>query len=98
RAQPTVESVFAATEEAIFVHVVVSARYMLNFCSDDIEKVLTHSPRYVGEGLPDLAVCPWRLQWQDNDIRTGSTCSFGRCHGKYEAICSKSWSQWPRWH
>lgn len=27
-------------------------RYMRNLCSDDIEKVLTHSPRSVGEGLP----------------------------------------------
>ncbi|XP_006655580.1 mediator of RNA polymerase II transcription subunit 13 [Oryza brachyantha] len=52
RAQPTIEFVFAATEEAIFVHVVISARYMRNLCSDDIEKVLTHSPRSVGEGLP----------------------------------------------
>ncbi|EEC79315.1 hypothetical protein OsI_20152 [Oryza sativa Indica Group] len=52
RAQPTIEFVFAATEEAIFVHVIISARYMRNLCSDDIEKVLTHSPRSVGEGLP----------------------------------------------
>uniref|UniRef100_A0A453D4Q8 Mediator of RNA polymerase II transcription subunit 13 n=1 Tax=Aegilops tauschii subsp. strangulata TaxID=200361 RepID=A0A453D4Q8_AEGTS len=52
RAQPTVEFVFAATEEAIFVHVIISARYMRNLSSDDIEKVLTHSPRSVGEGLP----------------------------------------------
>lgn len=52
RARPAVEFVFAATEEAIFVHVIISARYMRNLCSDDIEKVLTHSPRSVGEGLP----------------------------------------------
>lgn len=52
RAQPTVEFVFAATEEAIFVHVVISARHMRNLSSDDIEKVLTHSPRSVAEGLP----------------------------------------------
>ncbi|CAN6179280.1 unnamed protein product [Urochloa humidicola] len=57
RAQPTVEFVFAATEEAIFVHVVISARYMRNLCSDDIEKVLTHSPCSVGEGLP-VVVAP----------------------------------------
>ncbi|KAL6647791.1 hypothetical protein ACP70R_015228 [Stipagrostis hirtigluma subsp. patula] len=57
RAQPTVEFVFSATEEAIFVHVVISARYMRNLCSDDIEKVLTHSPRSVGEGLP-VVVAP----------------------------------------
>ncbi|CAN6208649.1 unnamed protein product [Urochloa humidicola] len=57
RAQPTVEFVFAATEEAIFVHVVISARYMRNLCSDDIEKVLTHSPHSVGEGLP-VVVAP----------------------------------------
>ncbi|KAI4986919.1 hypothetical protein ZWY2020_019549 [Hordeum vulgare] len=52
RAQPTVEFVFAATEEAIFVHVIISARYMRNLSSDDIEKVLTHTPHSVGEGLP----------------------------------------------
>ncbi|KAG8086379.1 hypothetical protein GUJ93_ZPchr0010g8621 [Zizania palustris] len=57
RAQPTIEFVFAATEEAIFVHVVISARYIRNLCSDDIEKVLTHSPRSVGEGLP-VVVAP----------------------------------------
>ncbi|CAN6190992.1 unnamed protein product [Urochloa humidicola] len=56
-AQPTVEFVFAATEEAIFVHIVVSARYMRNLCSDDIEKVLMHSPRSVVEGLP-VVVAP----------------------------------------
>ena len=31
---------------------IYSTRYMRNLCSDDIEKVLTHSPRSVGEGLP----------------------------------------------
>jgi hypothetical protein len=30
RAQPTVEFVFAATEEAIFVHVLISARLVLS--------------------------------------------------------------------
>ncbi|AQL02787.1 polymerase II transcription-mediator3 [Zea mays] len=57
RAQPTVEFVFAATEEAIFVHVVISARYVRNLCSDDIEKVLAHSPPSIGEGLP-VVVAP----------------------------------------
>ncbi|KAJ1258087.1 hypothetical protein BS78_10G046800 [Paspalum vaginatum] len=57
RAQPTVEFVFSATEEAIFVHAVISARYMRNLCSDDIERVLTHSPPSVGEGLP-VVVAP----------------------------------------
>ena len=31
---------------------ICSTRYVRNLCSDDIEKVLTHSPRSVGEGLP----------------------------------------------
>ena len=31
---------------------VYSIRYMRNLSSDDIEKVLTHTPRSVGEGLP----------------------------------------------
>lgn len=31
---------------------IYSTRYTRNLCSDDIEKVLTHSPRSVGEGLP----------------------------------------------
>ncbi|GJN12832.1 hypothetical protein PR202_ga31146 [Eleusine coracana subsp. coracana] len=34
-----------------------SFRYMRNLCSDDIEKVLSHSPHSIGEGLP-VVVAP----------------------------------------
>jgi hypothetical protein len=37
---------------------IYSTRYMRNLCSDDIEKVLTHSPRSVGEGLPGTVPFP----------------------------------------
>ncbi|KAI4304852.1 hypothetical protein MLD38_040314 [Melastoma candidum] len=43
RGQPTVEFVFAATEEAIFVHVVVSAKYVRALTSEDLEKVVKTS-------------------------------------------------------
>jgi hypothetical protein len=40
RAQPTVEFVFAATEEAIFVHVVISARSVFNLIFHYVDGLL----------------------------------------------------------
>ncbi|KAJ4755679.1 Mediator of RNA polymerase II transcription subunit 13 [Rhynchospora pubera] len=52
RAQPTVEFIFSATEEAIYVHVIVSAKYIRTLCGDDIEKILIHSSHSANDGLP----------------------------------------------
>ncbi|XP_012067059.1 mediator of RNA polymerase II transcription subunit 13 isoform X2 [Jatropha curcas] len=52
RRQPTVEFVFAANEEAIFVHVVISAKHIRALSSGDIEKVLKHSTNHSGYRLP----------------------------------------------
>lgn len=41
RGQPTVEFVFAATEEAIFVHVIISAKHMRALSSGDMERLTT---------------------------------------------------------
>ncbi|PKI35350.1 hypothetical protein CRG98_044264 [Punica granatum] len=43
RGQPTVEFVFAATEEAIFVHVIISAKHVRALSCDDMEKVSKRS-------------------------------------------------------
>ncbi|KAL4343391.1 mediator of RNA polymerase II transcription subunit 13 [Arachis ipaensis] len=43
KGQPTVEFVFAATEEAIFVHVIVSSKHIRMLSTGDLEKVLKHS-------------------------------------------------------
>lgn len=51
RGQPTVEFIFAATEEAIFVHVIISAKHVRALSSGDVEKVLEHS-NDSGERLP----------------------------------------------
>ncbi|XP_030524134.1 mediator of RNA polymerase II transcription subunit 13 isoform X2 [Rhodamnia argentea] len=45
RGQPTVEFVFAATEEAIFVHAIVSAKHIRALSSDDLERALRHASR-----------------------------------------------------
>ncbi|XP_010257656.1 PREDICTED: mediator of RNA polymerase II transcription subunit 13 [Nelumbo nucifera] len=53
RVQPTVEFVFAATEEAIFVHVIISAKHVRPLSCDDMESVLRHlSSNNTGERLP----------------------------------------------
>ncbi|KAJ4977034.1 hypothetical protein NE237_002140 [Protea cynaroides] len=53
RVQPTVEFIFAATEEAIFVHVIISAKHIRTLTGDDMERVLGHpSSNNSGERLP----------------------------------------------
>ncbi|XP_057963111.1 mediator of RNA polymerase II transcription subunit 13 [Malania oleifera] len=51
RGQLTVEFVFAATEEAIFVHVVISAKHIRALSSSDIERLL-NSSKSSGAKLP----------------------------------------------
>lgn len=43
RGQSTVEFVFAASEEAIFIHVIISAKYIRTLSSDDLENLLKRS-------------------------------------------------------
>lgn len=52
RVQPTIEFVFAATEEALFVHAIISAKHIRALSSDDMERVLRHSSRKIVEKLP----------------------------------------------
>ncbi|MQL89359.1 hypothetical protein Taro_021936 [Colocasia esculenta] len=53
RMQPTFEFVFSATEEAVFVHVVVSAKHIRGLSSDVVDRALRrNSYRNSGEGLP----------------------------------------------
>uniref|UniRef100_A0A7N0TH47 Mediator of RNA polymerase II transcription subunit 13 n=1 Tax=Kalanchoe fedtschenkoi TaxID=63787 RepID=A0A7N0TH47_KALFE len=43
RGQPTIEFIFAATEDGIFVHAIITAKHIRAVCSDDIEKASRHS-------------------------------------------------------
>ncbi|XVE62127.1 hypothetical protein DITRI_Ditri06bG0094000 [Diplodiscus trichospermus] len=43
RAQPTVEFIFAATEESLFVHAIISSKHIRALSTGDIEKVLEHA-------------------------------------------------------
>ncbi|ONH98989.1 hypothetical protein PRUPE_6G003600 [Prunus persica] len=52
RGQPTVEFIFAATEEGIFVHALVSAKHIRALSSDDLERVQKHSSQNSCYGLP----------------------------------------------
>lgn len=52
RGQPTIEFIFAATEEAIFVHVIISAKHVRALASGDMEMVLKHSSNKYSESLP----------------------------------------------
>ncbi|XP_068635779.1 mediator of RNA polymerase II transcription subunit 13 isoform X2 [Aristolochia californica] len=55
RAQPICEFIFAATEEAIFVHAIIYAKQIRTLSSDDMERVLRHHSSYKhGEGIPVL--------------------------------------------
>ncbi|KAK9274364.1 hypothetical protein L1049_019178 [Liquidambar formosana] len=58
RGQPTVEFIFAATEEAIFVHVIISAKHIRSLSSGDMERVLQRSSNNSSEGLPAVIVSP----------------------------------------
>ncbi|XP_020677957.1 mediator of RNA polymerase II transcription subunit 13 isoform X1 [Dendrobium catenatum] len=53
KAHPTCEFIFAATEEAIYIHVIISAKHLRNLNDDDIERVLKRSSsNSVRKGLP----------------------------------------------
>ncbi|XP_008807938.3 mediator of RNA polymerase II transcription subunit 13 isoform X1 [Phoenix dactylifera] len=53
RAQPTFEFIFSATEEAIYVHAIISAKHIRGLCGDDIERISRNgSSRSTREGLP----------------------------------------------
>ncbi|GFY84923.1 RNA polymerase II transcription mediator [Actinidia rufa] len=56
RGQPVVEFIFAATEEAIFVHVLISAKHLWALSTRDMEKILNRSSNHSGDGLPGC--CP----------------------------------------
>ncbi|XP_062016064.1 mediator of RNA polymerase II transcription subunit 13 isoform X3 [Rosa rugosa] len=55
RGQPTIEFIFAATEEGIFVHALVSAKHVRALSSGDLERVLKHSSKNSGYRLPVIA-------------------------------------------
>ncbi|KAK3030477.1 hypothetical protein RJ639_038783, partial [Escallonia herrerae] len=52
RGQPVIEFIFAATEEAIFVHALISAKHIRALSSGDMEMISKHSPSCSGDGLP----------------------------------------------
>ncbi|CAN4089815.1 unnamed protein product [Withania somnifera] len=52
KGQPVVEFIFSATEEAIFVHVIVSAKHIRALSSGDIDKISENTSNVSGEGLP----------------------------------------------
>ncbi|EOY08936.1 RNA polymerase II transcription mediators isoform 1 [Theobroma cacao] len=52
RAQPTVEFIFAATQESIFVHTIISSKHIRALSTSDIEKVLEHSSKNSSYLLP----------------------------------------------
>lgn len=53
RVQPTIEFIFSVTEEAIYVHAVISAKHIRGLSSDDMEIVSKHrSSNSIGGGLP----------------------------------------------
>ncbi|KAK2974453.1 hypothetical protein RJ640_013195 [Escallonia rubra] len=52
RGQPVIEFIFAATEEAIFVHALISAKHIRALSSSDMEMISKHSPSCSGDGLP----------------------------------------------
>ncbi|XP_010552283.1 PREDICTED: LOW QUALITY PROTEIN: mediator of RNA polymerase II transcription subunit 13-like [Tarenaya hassleriana] len=52
RGQPTVEFVFATTEEAIFVHAIITAKNVRTLSSGDSERILRSSLKNSGYKLP----------------------------------------------
>ncbi|XP_039014736.1 LOW QUALITY PROTEIN: mediator of RNA polymerase II transcription subunit 13-like [Hibiscus syriacus] len=52
RVHPTIEFIFAATEESIFVHAIISSKHIRTLSTGDIEKVLEHSSNNTSYLLP----------------------------------------------
>ncbi|CAH9118823.1 unnamed protein product [Cuscuta epithymum] len=52
RGQPVIEFFFTTTEEAVFVHAVISSKHIRALASSDIEKVSKHSTNSSGNTLP----------------------------------------------
>uniref|UniRef100_A0A6N2M708 Mediator of RNA polymerase II transcription subunit 13 n=1 Tax=Salix viminalis TaxID=40686 RepID=A0A6N2M708_SALVM len=55
KGQPTVEFIFSASEEAIFVHVIISAKHIRALSNGDVERVLKHSSTNSSFRLPVIA-------------------------------------------
>jgi hypothetical protein len=73
---------------------------MRNLCSDDIEKVLSHSPRSIGEGLPGtvplLDLCFYIPLLVTIAMLLKKTCSEFIYNRRYsEMFCSKLY--WQTW-
>ncbi|XP_073128945.1 mediator of RNA polymerase II transcription subunit 13 isoform X4 [Henckelia pumila] len=51
RGQPVAEFIFAATEETIFVHVIISAKHVRALSSGDIESFINRSTRHANERI-----------------------------------------------
>ncbi|XP_074292645.1 mediator of RNA polymerase II transcription subunit 13 [Silene latifolia] len=54
KGQPTIEFVFAASEDAIFVHAVLSAKHVRTLSGGDIEKVMRLSSNNTGQRFPAI--------------------------------------------
>ncbi|KAJ8760013.1 hypothetical protein K2173_010869 [Erythroxylum novogranatense] len=72
RGVPTVEFIFAATEEAILVHAVISAKHIRTLSSGDIDRVLNCSSKNSSYRLP-VIVSPhgmrgWLTGYCPNDL------------------------------
>ncbi|XP_042003064.1 mediator of RNA polymerase II transcription subunit 13-like isoform X1 [Salvia splendens] len=52
RGQPVAEFIFAATEETIFVHVIISAKHVRALSNGDIEPFLSSSSRRTNDQIP----------------------------------------------
>ncbi|XP_020581529.1 mediator of RNA polymerase II transcription subunit 13 [Phalaenopsis equestris] len=52
KVQPVCEFIFAATEEAIYIHVIMSAKHIRNLCDDDIERESILRQISIGKGFP----------------------------------------------
>ncbi|XP_057538782.1 mediator of RNA polymerase II transcription subunit 13 [Amaranthus tricolor] len=57
KGQPTIEFVFAATEDAIFVHAILSTKHVRTISGGDLEKVLKLSSSSLGQ-RPPVIVSP----------------------------------------
>ncbi|CAK7339089.1 unnamed protein product [Dovyalis caffra] len=55
KGQPTIEFIFSASEEAIFVHVIISAKNIRALSNGDVERVLKHSSTNSSYRLPVIA-------------------------------------------
>ncbi|KAF5773619.1 putative mediator complex subunit Med13, mediator complex, subunit Med13, MID domain of medPIWI [Helianthus annuus] len=86
RGQPVLEFIFTATEEAVFVHVIISAKHVRALTNGDMETILKRTSSHSGVKLP-VIVAPHGMRGRITGICPGDLVKqLYISSGKFKAI------------